>query len=72
MIYCADLRCKYRDNKGKCTCKKVILSSWNVNTINMGRKDFWECKSFKYDEEYLDLAKKLIDLGIIDEKTIYR
>lgn len=67
MINCADLRCKFRNDKGKCICKKVDLSSWNVNTVNMGRKDFLECKSFEYDEEYINLGKKLKYLGIIDE-----
>lgn len=65
-ISCADLRCKYRNDKGKCTCKKVELSAWNVNTVNMGRKDFLECKSFEYDEEYLEMGEKLKELGIVD------
>lgn len=67
MISCADLRCKYRNDKGKCTCKKVELSAWDVNTVNMGRKDFLECKSFEYDEAYIRLGKQLLELGIVDE-----
>ena len=66
MVSCADLRCKYRNDKGKCTCKKVELSAWSVNTVNMGRKDFLECKSFEYDGEYLEMGEKLKELGIID------
>ena len=66
MVSCADLRCKYRNDKGKCTCKKVELSAWSVNTVNMGRKDFLECKSFEYDEEYLEMGEKLKELGIVD------
>lgn len=65
-ISCADLCCKYRNNKGKCTCKKVELSSWSVNTVNMGRRDFLECKSFEYDDEYLEMGEKLKELGIVD------
>ncbi len=65
-ISCADLRCKYRNDKGKCTCKNVNLSSWSVNTVNMGRKDFLECKSFEYDEKYLEMGEKLKELGIVD------
>jgi hypothetical protein len=67
MIYCADLRCKYRNDKGKCISKKVNLSSWSVNTVNMGQKDFWECKSFEYDDKYIYLGKKMKELGIIDK-----
>ena len=67
MIYCADLRCKYRNDKGKCTCKKVMLSAWDVNTIYMGKKDFLECKSFEYDEEYIEMWKKLLELGVSEK-----
>lgn len=67
MIICSDLRCRYRNSKGKCTCKSVSLSAWSVSTVNMGRKDFLECKSFEFDKTYLELAKKMKTLGIIDE-----
>ena len=58
MIKCADLRCKYYKN-GKCICKRVELTYWNINTLFEGRKDLLECKSFKYDKEYLKLKKEL-------------
>ncbi len=67
MVYCADLRCKYRNDKGKCTCKTVNLSAWSVNTVNMGYKDFLKCKSFEFDKTYLELGKKMKELGIIDK-----
>lgn len=67
MVYCADLRCKYQNDKGKCTAKKVELTAWGVNTLYMGKKDFLECKSFEYDEEYIRLGKKLKELGVIDK-----
>lgn len=67
-VYCADNRCKYRnENTGACKCKKVMLSAWNVATKNMGRKDFLECKSFEYSKDYLELKQKMIELGIIEE-----
>lgn len=69
-ISCADLRCKYRNDKGKCTCKKVELSAWSVNTLNMGRKDFLECKSFEYDSHYLDLCNLVMEYGLVDSKDI--
>lgn len=68
MIKCARIECKYRSDKtGNCQCKKVMLSAWNVATINMGRKDFLECKSFEESEEYKRLKKKMIELGLIDK-----
>ena len=68
MIKCARIECKYRSDKtGTCKCKKVILSSWNVMTLHMGRKDFLECKSFEESEEYIRLKNKMIELGIIEE-----
>lgn len=67
MIKCARIECKYRsDRTGNCQCKKVMLSSWNVNTVNMGRKEFLECKSYEESEENIRLKKKLKELGIID------
>ena len=69
-ISCADLRCKYRNDKGKCTCKKVELSAWSVNTVNMDRKDFLECKSFEYDSDYLDLCNRVIECGLVDSKHV--
>lgn len=68
MIKCARTECKYRSARtGNCQCKKVMLSAWNVATVNMGRKDFLECKSFEESEEYIRLKNKMIALGIIDK-----
>lgn len=33
----------------------------------MGKKDFLECKSFEYDEEYIEMGKKLLELGVIEK-----
>lgn len=60
-VKCADLRCKYYNN-GNCTCKNIKLTYWNINTMFEGRKDMLECKSFKYDKEYLEMKKKLQQL----------
>lgn len=66
MIKCARVECKYRSERtGNCQCKKLILSAWNVATINMGRKDFLECKSFEESEEYIRIKSKMKELGII-------
>lgn len=68
MIKCARIECKYRsDRTGNCQCKKVMLSAWNVATVNMGRKQFLECKSFEESDEYIKLKNKMKELGIIEE-----
>lgn len=68
MIKCARIECKYRSNRtGNCQCKQVMLSAWNVATVNMGRKEFLECKSFEESEEYIRIKNKCIELGIIDK-----
>ena len=61
MIHCSNLKCRYWKND-KCKCKNIDLTFWNVATINMGRKDFLECKSFEYSEEYLYLMTKIKEL----------
>ena len=65
MIRCAKIECKYNGENSECKCKEVILSNWCVNTVNMGNKEFWECKSYKESKEYKRLKKKLVELGII-------
>ena len=67
MISCGNIECKYRNKRGHCTHKHLELSSWSVHTVNMGVKDFLECKSFEYDEEYIKLGEKMKELGIIDK-----
>ena len=63
MVICSNLKCKYRNDKGKCNNKKIVLKFWNVSTMNMERKDFLECMSFEKDEEYKrleEIVNKLI------------
>ena len=50
------------NEKNECKCKNIILQLWNVSTVNMGRKDFLECKSFEYDKEYLNLENKIKEI----------
>lgn len=67
MIKCARLECKYRSERtGNCQCKKLILLDWNVSTVNMGRKQFLECKSYEESEKSIRLKNKMRELGIID------
>ena len=75
MIKCARIECKYRSERtGNCQCKKLILSDWSVATVNMGRKQFLECKSYEESEESIRLKNKMRELGIIDyiEKTVQK
>ena len=62
MITCSDLRCKYRNDKGKCTCKKVVLTSIGINTKNIGFQQLLKCDSFEFDDEYLRLKETVEDL----------
>lgn len=59
MIECTDLRCKYCDDKYRCTNKKVELVAHGVNTSYQGFKHFLECKSFEYHPWY-DKAMELV------------
>ncbi len=68
MIKCARIECKYRSDKtGNCQCKKVVLSAWNVATVNMGRKEFLECKSFEESDEYIRIKQAFKELGLFEE-----
>ena len=59
---CSDFRCRYRNDKGKCTCKNVILTSIGINTKNIGFQNLLKCDSFEFDDEYLRLKEKVEDL----------
>ena len=52
MIECTDLRCKYCNDKNRCTNKNVELIAHEVNTKYQGFKYFLECKSFEYHPWY--------------------
>lgn len=58
MIYCYDERCKYCNDKCKCTNKKVELSFHGVNTKYQGFQHYLKCKSF----EESDLSKQITKL----------
>jgi hypothetical protein len=65
MIECTDLRCKYCNDKGKCTNKNVKLTAHGVNTRNQGFKNFLECKSFEYHPWYdkaMEFVKRLKEI----------
>lgn len=59
MIRCNDIRCKYRNEKGKCIAKNLTLGFHSVATVNMGQKHFLECKTFEKSKEYKDMEKKI-------------
>lgn len=59
MIRCTNIKCKYRNNKGQCTRKNIKLYYWYLGSVNTENKDYLECKSFKYDKEYLRLKKEM-------------
>ena len=57
-VVCAYADCKYNSDTHVCKCKTLNLSEWNVATVNMGRKEFWECKQYEKSED----AKALEDM----------
>jgi len=58
MILCSNLKCKYHNDKDKCTCKKVCLSLCGIHT-EKGFEDYLKCNSFEEDEEYAKLREKI-------------
>ena len=57
-IHCGSVEC-INNNDGKCKLKEISLASWNINTVNHGRKDMWECKQYTPSEAY-GLIKKFL------------
>ena len=65
MIYCYDMRCKYCNDKYKCTNKKVQLEFCGVNTKYQGYQHYLKCKSFEESALYKNTMELLERL---DEK----
>ena len=65
MIYCYDMRCKYCNDKYKCTNKKVQLEFCGVKTKHQGYQHYLKCKSFEESELYKNTMELLERL---DEK----
>jgi hypothetical protein len=62
-IICSNIKCLYRNNDtGECKHNKVVLVFSNLATVNQGRKDILECKTFEIDEEYKKLEEKVKSL----------
>lgn len=62
MIYCTDMRCKYNNDKNKCTNKKVQLNFMGINTVNQGYQHLLKCESFEESELYKSSIKILNNL----------
>jgi len=59
MIYCYDMRCKYCNDRYKCTNKKVELNYFGINTKYQGYKHLLECKSFEESSLYKNTMEML-------------
>lgn len=62
MIHCYDMRCKYCNDKYKCTNKNVELNYVGINTVHQGYRHLLECKSFEESDLYkntMELLKKV-------------
>lgn len=52
MVTCYDMRCKYCNDKYKCTNKNIELNYVGINTKYQGYKHLLECKSYEPSELY--------------------
>lgn len=62
MIYCYNMKCKYCNDKYKCTNKKVELEYHGVNTKYQGFQNYLKCKSYEEHplyEKAMELVRKM-------------
>lgn len=62
IIHCSNIKCKYCNDKYKCTNKKVELNFVVINTINQGVQQLFKCKSFEESDLYKQAKKLIIDV----------
>ena len=62
-IRCASCECKWNNDNGYCAYKGTLrIATWDVNTVNMGRKSFHECKMYEESEWSKELTKNFMEL----------
>lgn len=52
-VVCADVGCRFNDDNGKCTAKKIELSWHSVVTLWDGRQEFQRCKQRESPAQYM-------------------
>ena len=58
-VYCADVSCKFCNDNGVCTQKKIALSFHSVMTVHEGRKEFNRCKTYEESEESIKIKQEM-------------
>ena len=66
-VYCADVSCKFNDDNGVCTQKKIGLAFSSVVTVHEGRKEFNKCKMYEESEESITIKRMMENAGIIPQ-----
>lgn len=62
-VVCAYTKCKYNNEKHRCTAKEIAMSWHSVMTVWEGRQEFLKCKNYEPDEgftEFLNEVKAFI------------
>ena len=49
-VYCADVSCKYCNDDGVCTQKRIGLAWMSVMTVNDGRQEYNRCRMYHKSE----------------------
>ena len=68
-IYCADASCKFNNDKGVCTSKKVALSWHSIVTVNEGRQEFKRCKTYEKSEVFEKIEEFMAEHPFMPEEN---
>lgn len=61
IIHCTNMKCKYCNNKYKCTNKKVELNFMGIHTAFQGFQELLKCTSFEESDLYKQAKILIID-----------
>lgn len=61
IIHCANIKCKYCNDKYKCTNKKVELNFIGINTTYQSFQNLLRCTSFEESDLYKQAKILIID-----------
>ena len=58
-VYCANYSCKFANDDGVCTQKKIALSFHSIQTVYDGRQEYSKCKMYEESEHAIEMRRFL-------------
>ena len=61
-VICGNSLCKYNNDKGVCTAKKIGLSHHYVTTVWEGKQEYLSCKAYEKSDMIAEIENRFKEL----------